>query len=226
MTQVELEAKPRTVIGKGVRRLRREGILPAVIYGSEIEPTPIELNAHDATNTLLGVSGSTLIDLKVDGDTHKVLLREIQVDTIRRDLQHVDFLRVSMDASIRTVVPVELIGSAPAAKEKGGVLVTGLDEIEIEALPQDLPERFEVDVSILKEIDDSIVVGDLTLPAGVEVLDDPDELIARVIYQAEEVVEEEEELEGFVSLEAEPELVDRGKRREDEDEEEDEEEEE
>ncbi len=98
------------------------------------------------------------------------------------------------------------------------MLVSGLSEVEVEALPQDLPEKFEVRLEVLEEIDASITVADLPLSEGVEVLTDPDELIARVIFQEEEIVEEEEEVETFLALEEEPELVGRGEREEEGDE--------
>lgn len=210
---IELEARRRTVVGKKVKALRRQGLLPAIMYGAGIEPIPLELDAREATRALSGISGGSLIDLKVNGEVHKVLVREIQRDVIKRNPIHVDFLKVSMTETIRTTVPVELVGEAPAVREKGGVLVTGVSEIEVEALPTDLPERVTVDLEVLEEIEDSISVGDLFLGKGVKVLTDPEELIARVIYQVEEAVEEEEvEVEAV----AEPEVIERGKREEEE----------
>jgi large subunit ribosomal protein L25 len=165
---------------------------------------------------LLGsVGASSLITLKVEGEEHQVLVRDVQRDVIRRDLLHIDFLKVAMDVKIRTSVPVELINEAPAVKEHGGILVTGVTEIEVEALPGDLPDRIVVDLTPLAEIDDSVTVGELDLGEGVRVLTDLDENVAHVIFQAEEVEEEEEELEGLLELGAEPELVDQRGREED-----------
>ncbi len=218
MSELVLEAKPRGLIGKKVKRLRRAGVLPGVLYGAGTSPVPIELDSHSTNKVLSGVSGSTLLDLELDGETHKVLLRDVQLDVIRREILHIDLMKVALDTAIRAVVPVELVGEAPAAKEKEGVLVSGLSEVEVEALPQDLPEKFEVQLEVLEEIDASITVADLPLSEGVEVLTDPDELIARVIFQEEEIVEEEEEIETFLALEEEPELVGRGEREEEGDE--------
>jgi large subunit ribosomal protein L25 len=155
----------------------------------------------------------------VDGDTHQVLVREIQRDVIRGDLKHIDFLKVAMDVVIKTEVPIELIGEAPAVSEQGGLLVAGLSEIEVEALPSDLPDRITVDVSVLLEIDDAITVADLMIGERVEVLSEPDEIIAHVIYQAEEVIEEEEEVEEVIPLDMEPEVIEKGKREEEDEEE-------
>jgi large subunit ribosomal protein L25 len=214
MSDFKLSAKRRTVVGKKVNALRRQGLLPAVIYGAGIEALPIELDAIEASRVLSSVGGSTLVSLTVDKDQHQVLVRDAQRDVIRRDLLHVDFLKVSMDVTIRTEVPVDFVGEAPAVSEQGGVLVTELTEIEVEALPSDLPDRIVVDLEPLAEIDDTITVGDLFFDKGVEVLTSPEEVLARVIYQVEEIIEEEEEIEEIIPTELEPELVERGKREE------------
>lgn len=213
-----LEAEPREAIGKKVRAVRRQGLVPAVLYGSGVDGMPIKLDAKDADEALAKASASTLIDLTVDGEIHKVLVRDVQRDVIRRNVLHIDFLKVDMDVAIRTEVPVELVGEAPAVREQGGVLVTGLTEIEVEALPGALPDRIVVELDPLEEIDDAITVGDLYLGEGVRVLTDLDENVAHVIYLAEEELEEEEEeLEGLLEMAAEPELVDqRGLDEEDE----------
>jgi large subunit ribosomal protein L25 len=218
MDIIKIEASPRTVRGKQVKALRRAGLLPAVMYGVGMEPQMLELPAHETELILQRVSGSTLIDLKVGKKIHKVLVREIQREVISRQPIHVDFLEVAMDVAIRAVVPVELVGEAPAVHELGGVLVAGLNEIEVEALPSNLPDRITVDISGLETFDDSLTVGDLTIGEGVTVLTEADEAIANVVYQAveEEPEEVEEALEEF-----EPELVERaGREEEDEGEEE------
>jgi large subunit ribosomal protein L25 len=209
MSEFTLEAENRSAIGKKVRAIRRQGLVPAVLYGHGIDGQPIQVDAKEVEQLLSDVSASTLIDLKVGKDDHKVLVRDVQRDVIRRDLMHIDFLKVAMDVAIRTTVPVELVGEAPAARELGGILVTGVTEIEIEALPEDLPDRIIVDLEPLKEIDDAIAIEDLYLGDGVKVLTDTSENVAHVIYMAEEELEEEEEeLEGLFELGAEPELVD------------------
>jgi large subunit ribosomal protein L25 len=213
MDSHRLKAEARTVVGKRVGALRRDGVLPAILYGAGISPQPIQLDAREARKALARVSAATLIDLEVGDEVHKVLVREVQRDVIRRDLRHVDFLKVAMDVVIRTEVPVELVGEAPAVKMLGGVLVSGLDEIEVEALPSDLPDRVSVDMSVLAKIDDAITVGDLFLGKGVKVLTDADEVVAHVIYQA---VEEVEEVVEAVPVEAEPEVIERARREEEE----------
>jgi large subunit ribosomal protein L25 len=213
MSELVLHAKQRTVIGRQVKALRREGLLPAVLYGTGIEPIPLELEVPEAKKVLTRLGSSTLVSLKVGRQTHQVLVREIQRDVIRWDMIHVDFLKVAMDEVIRTSVPIELVGEAPAIRELGGVLVSGLAEIEVEALPADLPDRMMVDLEILAEIDDTITVGDLSYGKGVEVLTGLNEVLARVIYQVEEEIEEEV-VEEEILLEEEPEVIERGKREE------------
>lgn len=211
MESHKLKAEARTVVGKRVGALRREGILPAIVYGAGLSPLPIQLDAREAGKALARVSGATLLDLEVGDVTHKVLVREMQRDVIRHNLEHVDFLKVAMDVVIRTEVPVELVGEAPAVKMLGGVLVSGLDEIEVEALPSDLPDRVTVDLSVLENVDDAITVGDLFLGKGVKVLTDATDVVVHVIYQAAEEVEEPVEA---VPLEGEPEVIERARREE------------
>ena len=141
------------------------------------------------------------------------------MDVIRRNIVHIDFLKVAMDTAITTEVPVRLVGEAPAVTELGGVLVTGLSEVEIEALPGDLPDRITVDIESLIEINSSIKVGDIFFGKGVTILTDPDEVLVRIVPQAieEEVVEEVEE-EALVDLSAEPDVIEKGVKDEDEDE--------
>jgi large subunit ribosomal protein L25 len=204
MTAIKLEANRRIILGKQNRRLRREGILPAVLYGSEFGSFPIELDRRTTSRLLARVSRSTLIELEVDEQPHTVLVREIQRDPLRGRLLHVDFLKVRMDVRIRAEVPIELVGEAPAAKIAGGVLVTGVDAIEVEALPADLPDRVTVDLESLVNIDDSITVADLFIGENVRILTDLNELVARIIYEAEEIIPEAvvvaEAVEGVAEL--------------------------
>lgn len=213
----QIKAEKRKVIGKQVKGLRREGRVPAVIYGAGLQPTAIELKAREAERALARATGATLFDLELEGETHKVLLREVQRHSIRRDLRHVDFLKVAMDQLIRAVVPIELVGEAPAVKTLGGVLVAGVQAIEVEALPADLPDRVTVDIGGLVQIEDKISVGNLTLGKGVRILTSAEDGIARIIYQVAEVIEEPKEV---VAVVAEPEVI---ARKKDEDEEEGEE---
>ena len=213
----QIKAEVRAVIGKQVKALRRAGLVPAVIYGAGLEPIAIELKSREAERALARATGATLFDLELGGETHKVLVREVQRHSIRRDLRHVDFLKVAMDKLIRAVVPIELSGEAPAVKTLGGVLVSGVQSIEVEALPADLPDRVTISIDVLAKIDDKVTVADLALGKGVRVLTSADDVVARVIYQAIEVIEEP--VKEAVAVAAEPEVIVRKKEDEEEDEE-------
>ncbi len=218
MEEVQLDAKKRTVMRKHVKSLRREGLLPAIVYGGGIDPIPIELEEREATRILSKTSASTLINLKVGRANHTVIVREIQYDVIRRTPIHVDFLKVAMDTAIRTTVPIELVGEAPAVKDLGAVQVLGINEIEVEALPSDLPDRIPVDLEALTEIDSILTVGDLFISKEVTVFTESDEVIVHIVPQAV-VEEEEEEVEMVIDVGAEPEVIEKGLREEEEGEE-------
>jgi len=218
MEEVVLKASHRTVLGKQVKAIRREGKLPAVIYGHHIDPIAIELDMRDTSRNLMGLAPSTLVTVDVEGTQHRTLVREKQRNKLTGTLLHVDFLAVSMTEVLRSQVYLELVGVSPAIKDFDGVLVTGMNEVEVESLPQNLPERIVVDISGLKEIGDGIYVRDLLVPEGVEILEEPETMVVLVTAQA---VEEEEEVPEEVEELAEgPEILERGKKEGEEEQEE------
>lgn len=214
MSKIVLDAEPREIIGKRVKQLRRQGLVPAVIYGSHIDPIAITLNFRDLSKALSGLTASSLITIKVKGTEHNTLVRDRQMDYIRNEIIHVDFQAVSLTEKIRANVVILSEGTSPAVKDFSAVIVTGISEIEVEALPQELPEKFVVDLSVLKEIGDSITVKDLDIPGNVELLTDPEEVLFVATSMATEMVEEEEgEEEELLGEEtSEPEVIERGKR--------------
>ena len=217
MEKVVIQAEKRTVVGKQVRALRREGKLPAVIYGYGIDPISIVLDTRSSSRILAKASSSSLVTIELEGKQYPTLVREKQLDFIRNSLIHVDFLAVSMTEKLTASVSVHIEGEAPAVMEYGAILVNGLTELEVECLASDLPERFTVDVSILTEVGEGIYVRDVVAPENVEILSDPEELIVfATAMAAEEVEEEEEVLEG----EEEPEVIEKGKQEDGEGEEE------
>jgi large subunit ribosomal protein L25 len=218
MEEVILKANHRSVLGKQVKAIRREGKLPAVIYGHHIDPIAIEMDLRYISRSLMGLAPSTLITVDVDGTLHRTLVREKQRNKLTGTLLHVDFLEVSMTEVLRSQVYLEIVGISPAIRDLDGVLVTGMDEVEVECLPQNLPERIVVDISGLKEIGDGIYVRDLNVPEGVEILEESDTMVVLVTAQAaveEEAAPEEEEV-----LAEEPEVVERGRKEEEEEDEE------
>lgn len=209
MESIELKATRRNVIGKQVRTLRREGKLPGVIYGHHIASMAILLDLRDTSRSLAGLAPSALVTVDVDGDKHMTLVREKQRDPISGMLTHVDFLAVSSEEKLRTKVYLNLSGVAPAVKTYNAIQVAGADELEVECLPRDLPERIEVDISGLAEVGDSVYVRDLQLSDKIRILTDPDTLIILMTPpEMEEVVEE--------AASVEPEVIEKGK-KEDED---------
>jgi len=220
MEKIVLNAEKRKIIGKHVKSLRQEGKVPAIIYGSDLESLPITLDMRDTTNTLNKVSGSSILTINVDGKEHATLVREIQQDYIKGTLLHVDFLAISMKEKLRTDVSISLVGEAPVLEEFSAMIMSGIDQIEVECLPQDLPEVIEVDVSHLEELGQVIYVKDIPAIPDVEFLTDPEELVAVASAIKEEVVEveEEEELLEEAELGVEPEVIEQGKKEEDEEE--------
>lgn len=220
MNELKLEAKKRDVIGKKVKVLRREGYLPAVIYGRGVESIPIKLNRKEADKILARTTSSQLLIIEVEGEKHTTLVRDRQRHPVTSDILHIDFLEVSMTEKLRTMVDIILTGESPAVKDLGAILVTGTEAIEIECLPADLPENFVIDISSLADFGDAVYVRDIEVGEGIEVLTDLDELVAVTTAPTAEVEEEVEEEEELELGEGEPEVIERGKKEEEETEEE------
>jgi large subunit ribosomal protein L25 len=213
MDKIVLKASKRDAIGKKVKHLRQEGIFPAIIYGRDMkEPLPISLDLRETTKFMRGVGSSTIVTLEVDGKEYPTLIRDRQYDVLRGNFLHMDFLLISMTEKVTTMVSITVEGESPAVKEFGAIQINGLTEIEVEALPADLPETLVVDISSLENIGDGLYVRDLILPDGVEGFADPDEMIVVISAPtlAEEVEEEALE-EGLEDMDAEPEVIEKGK---------------
>jgi large subunit ribosomal protein L25 len=212
MEKVVLKAEKRTVTGKQVRQLRRAGQLPGVVYGYNFEPTAISLDAHSAQKVIPHLTSSSIVNIDLDGKLIPALVREKQKNYIKNLLTHVDFLAVSMTEKIRADVSLHFIGLAPAIKEFSAAIVNNMDSIEVEALANDLPERIDVDLSVLAKIGDSIHVRDLVIPVEVTLLTDIDEMVAVATATHEEVVE----VVPGAEVAAEPEVIEKGKVEEEE----------
>jgi len=215
MEKVVIKAEPRVVTGKKVKLLRNEGKLPAVMYGAHFEAKPIVLDRHEASSILNRLSSSSIVTIDLEGEEHAALVREKQRDYLKDEYLHVDFQVVSLTEKIRTDVAINFVGTAPAVKELNALIVAGITNIEVECLPQDLPEKIDVDVSNLREIGDAIYLKELSPLPNVTYLTNPEELIAVISAVKEEVTEEvvaEEVAEGVV----EPEVIEKGKKEEEE----------
>lgn len=212
MDKIVLKAAQRPVIGKQVKVLRREGQLPAVIYGRHTEPMPISMNAKEAGRVLNGLAPSTLVTVDVDGKPFVTLVREKQRDPILGFLMHVDFMAVSMTEKLRAAVSVRVEGISPAVKDYNGILMTGVNELQVECLPQDLPEAITVDVSGLKSIGSGLYVRDLKVSDKVKILTDVDAMLVLVTSQGDETAPAVVAEPGA----GEPEVVEHGKKEEEE----------
>ena len=196
--------------GKGkeeARRLRNQGLIPAVVYGQRAETIPVTLNPQELAKVLHGGAGErTLINLTIEGlqdgpITKTVILKEKQVDSLKRNWLHVDLYTIAMDEEINVGIPVRIVGKAAGVTVQGGILEQVLREIEVKCLPSDIPSSIDVDVSAL-EIGDSIHVAEITLEKA-KILADPGQTVVTVVPPKEEVVVAVEEVvEGEVAEEA------------------------
>jgi len=177
----QLAASSRTVIGKKVARLRKEGRLPAVVFSHGQDSEPVTIDAHEFDLLRRHVGASTLVDLQIDGKkTRPVILHGIQVDILSRRPIHVDLFAVEMTEEL--TVDVQLVGTGIApAIESGGTLVHPTSNVKVRALPGDLPETLHYDLGSLADYESTITIADLVLPEGVTVLGDPADVIARVL---------------------------------------------
>jgi large subunit ribosomal protein L25 len=192
MDKLELNVQPRQVTGKKVKRLRNQGIIPAVIYGRNEEPQLIQIENKALTGILKEAGTHKLVSLKINGQKPRMTLaRDIQRDVIKHNYLHVDFYSVHMDEKTHANVPVVLVGESPAVKNDGGVLTSGLNDIDLECLPGDIPESVIVNLDGLVNFNDTLSVKDLRLPDTITILSDPDSMIVKIEPPRAAVVEEE-----------------------------------
>ncbi len=213
-----LEAQSRTILGKKVSQLRRQGLVPVVVYGPKIQSMNLQIPYRPLQLTLAKAGGTQLIDIQVDGSTTTVLAREVQRDVLRDDILHVNFFAVDLKSVIRADIPVHFVGESPAVASKQGILITGPTVLTIEALPANLPGQIEIDLSRLAAVGDGIHVRDLDLDADILVINDPNEMIVHVTQPSAVRAEEEEEAAAAAAEEvpAEPEVISKGKAEEEE----------
>jgi large subunit ribosomal protein L25 len=191
---VQLKAIPRQPLGKRSRRLSREGKLPAIVYGHNIEPTAVTLDKLEFQKVFVKSGRTHLVDLVLDGDsgrTEKVLVREIQTHPRRQGPIHVDLYQVDLEEKIEVEIPVHTAGESAPVKAGDADVLQPLHTIRVECLPTQIPEEFEVDISALDEIGAELRISDLRTGPGVTILDDPDELVVKIVPKREMKVEEE-----------------------------------
>ena len=187
---MELVVQKREKLGRGVKALRKQGLLPAELYGRGLGNLHLSVPLKEFRKVFKQAGENTVVQVELDGKKHPVLIQDVSYDPVTDELQSVDLYQVRMDEKLKVKVPVEFVGIAPAVKEKNGLLVKALQELEVEALPADIPHHFEADISKIADIGQSLYVKDLAVPAGVKVLVNPETVVATVTAK----ITEEEEL--------------------------------
>jgi len=207
MARLKLKAEKRKILGRKVKNLRQKGILPANLYGRDIKSQALQLNLKEFLNVFNKTGETGLIDLKIDRLQAKtVLASDIQLDPVSDIPLHVDFRQIDLTKKTSVAVPIEIIGEAPAVEHGDGVLIQILQEIEIEALPENLPDHISVDVSGLKEINDAVRVEELKVDKKVTLKVNKNEVIAKIEAPiAEEEIAKAPEEEGAAEERAEKE---------------------
>ncbi len=189
---MQLKASVRDLNGKRSRRLHGEGKLTAIVYGHDSKPTPLVLDRLEFQKVFLKSGRTRLVDLVVDGDrTEKVLVREIQTHPRLLGPIHVDFYQVNLEEKITVEVPVHLAGESAAVKRGDADVLQPIHSLRVECLPSDIPDAFEVDMTLLEEIESEVRISDIKVPKGVTVLIDPEELVVKIVRKREMKVEEE-----------------------------------
>ena len=209
-----LDAQSRAIVGKKVSQLRVQGLVPAVIYGARFAPVNVQIPYRPLEVALRDAGGTHLININFDGNSQSVITREVQRDILRGTIMHVDFLAVDASTRITADIPINLIGASPAVETRIGLLLQQTLSLSIEAVPADLIDRVEVDISGLKEIGDAIHIRDLKINPNIIVNNDPEDLIVR-ISPIREVTEETIAAEGEGII-PEPEVITKGKIEEEE----------
>ena len=202
--RTELKAEKRELLGKKVRRLRAAGVLPATVYGHNVNPLSIQIDARDFRLLLRSQGRTQLINLMVgDERPRPVFIKQTAVDAKRNALLHVEFFQANLREKVTTHLPLHFVGDSPAVRE-GGILLTLLDHVDIECLPDDVPAGgIEVDVSQITEINGTIHVGALSIPGNVTLLTPVDETVAKVDAPISEAALEED----LAEVEPTPELA-------------------
>jgi len=201
MEKIILKVAKREVVGKKLRKIRKEGLVPAVLYGHGVKNENLSVNYLDLKRVYGKAGENAIIEIEVDGKKIPVLICDTQMDPMNGNFSHVDFLQVNMKETVEAEIPLEFIGESVAVKANGGILVKNMDKIEVKCLPADLPSKFEVDLSKLVTFDDQITIGDIKTLAGVEIFGDKEAVIVLVARprSEEEMARLDEKVEADVT---------------------------
>src|SRR3990170_4583936 len=181
MEQVSLSAQKRTVLGRKVKTLRREGVIPAHVFGHKVKTIHVQVKAGEFDKVFEKTGETGIIDLAVDGEKRPVLVKNVQTHPVSDSPLHIDFYQVNLAEKVKVDVPLEIIGEAPAVHKKIGLLLTPVTELEVEALPADIPEKIEIDISKLVNVGDEVKVKDLAVnKSKVEILTDKELVVVQI----------------------------------------------
>lgn len=180
MKKLTLAVEKRKILGKNVKKLRREDILPANIYGRNIKSLAVQVPYKEFEKVYKEAGETGLVDVEIAGEIKPSLIHNLQQDYYNHRILHVDFYQVNLKEKVKTTVPIQIVGEARAVSDKLGLLLQPLSQIEIEALPTDLPEKIEVDVTHLAAVNDQVAVKDIKTPTGVTILTGPEQVLVKI----------------------------------------------
>ncbi|OGD84968.1 hypothetical protein A2165_04570 [Candidatus Curtissbacteria bacterium RBG_13_40_7] len=199
MEQTPLTAQVRKVFGRKVKSLRKEDFIPAHVFGHKIKTIHVQVKAGEFSKVFDKVGETGIVDLSVDGEKRPVLIRNLQIHPVTDQPLHIDFYQVNLTEKVKVNVPIEVVGESPAVEKKIGLLLTPVSEVEIEALPADIPEKIEIDISKLANVGDETKVKDLPVDrTKVEILAEPELVVVQI---GELVTKEMEAVEAEIEAE-------------------------
>src|SRR3989344_6544552 len=178
--KIELGAEKRTAIGGRLNSLRQSGYVPAILYGKDQEPLPVQVPLRDFVKALESAGESTLVYINVDGQSYPTIIHDVAKDPVTDGVLHADFYKVRLDQKIKARVPVVFAGESPAVRDSKGIFVRNVNELEVEGLPQDLPHEVTIDISTMNNFGDQILAKDIKLAPGLKIVAEEDEIIATV----------------------------------------------
>jgi large subunit ribosomal protein L25 len=184
VTEFVINAEERRIVGKKVKQLRNEGIVPVTVYGPNTDPINLQVPYRPLEVALMKAGGTNIIDINYGSKTIKVLARDVQRNPLKGFILHADFFAIDADSKIVTAVPIQFVGESPAVETGKGILMVGTNSINVETLPSNLINAVEVDLGSLEKVGDAITVADLNLGDDVTILSDPEETIARIAQSA------------------------------------------
>ncbi len=180
MKHPKLIVLTREILGKKVKRLRRDGFMPANIYGNNIASTPVQVKLDEFRKIFKEVGETGIIDVEAEGTLRPVLIKNLQMDVRSHTPLHADFYQVNLKEKIKAMIPLIVTGEAKAVTDKVGLVLQTLSEVEVEALPEELPDQIDVNVENLASLDEHITVEQLSVPSGVTILTDPSQTVVKI----------------------------------------------